>query len=84
MSKRRPYQKTDYKKFIKAYLACDFNDEVATKMGWKNSTKVAETASKLRRLGVKLPTRVNTRPPQSQIDEMNDLIKAIEATNKGE
>jgi len=61
------------KLFVKTYMHCDYNWEVAEKLGMPVNT-VATKAANLRKLGVNLPFRY----PHVDVDELNDTIAAIE------
>lgn len=81
MKKRRPRNKIDPKQFVEAYLASNYNYEVAEKLGLPDSA-IASYACTLRRKGVKLPPRTNRRLTTDSVAELNEIIKAVAAANK--
>lgn len=64
------------KDFVRAYMESDYNHQVASKLGIQTEY-VAQIAVRLRKRGVKLPTRTRTinMTPRK---ELNDLIKIME------
>jgi len=65
--------------FVRTYLAFQSDHEVAAELRMKLAS-VRERASRLRKWGVKLPTRYTTKPNQEYIDELNELIRRVEGS----
>ena len=79
---RRPKQATVwYARFVGAWLRCDSTKEVAAALGM-SANSVRTIATKLRKLGVKLPHKVAGRRKQDRTPDIRALNALISASNK--
>lgn len=70
-----------YARFVEAWLRCDSTKEVAAALGMSRHS-VRTIATKLRKLGVKLPHKVAGRKKQDRTADVRALNAMISSSNK--
>lgn len=78
----KTYKSTKHELFVRTYLKHDNSQAVADELGISMGATNAK-AYYLRKMGVKLPyKKYFIRDKQEFVDEMNDIIKALESAKK--